>query len=81
MTIQPLRTVDFYTIIKTIHWFNYSFSNIVFTHYAIIQYLVLWLAFVNLTQTEVIWEEETSVKDLSPTDWRVGIYVGYFLHL
>lgn len=49
-TIQPLRTVDFYTIIKTIHWFNYSFSKIIFTHYAIIQYLVLWLAFVNLTK-------------------------------
>lgn len=35
--------------------------------------------FVNLTLVRVIWEERTSTKKMSPTDWPMGKCVENFL--
>lgn len=34
-----------------------------------------WLAFVNLIQTTVVWEEETSTEELPLSAWPVGMSV------
>lgn len=40
----------------------------------------LWLlVLISMIQTQVRREEETSMKDLSPSDWPGGVSVGHFL--
>lgn len=34
---------------------------------------------VDLTQTGLIWEEGTSIKELPPSDWLEGMPIGHFL--
>lgn len=37
------------------------------------------VVFVNLTQTVVAWEKETSNEQFPSSDWPVGLSVGHFL--
>lgn len=41
---------------------------------------VCWLVFVNLTETRVIWEEDTSIRELDPSDWTLEMLVGCFFN-
>lgn len=41
--------------------------------------VLFWVVFVNLIQDGVIWEEETPFKYLLPSDWLMGVFVGYFI--
>lgn len=36
--------------------------------------LSMLVSVVNLTQTRVIWEEGTSVEELSPSNWPTGMF-------
>jgi hypothetical protein len=46
--------------------------------YFLLYVFVLLGSFVNLTQTEIIWKEGGSVKELPPSYWPVDKSVGYF---
>lgn len=41
---------------------------------------VCWLGFVNLSQTRVAWEDGTSVEELLPSVWPVGMSMEHFLN-